>query len=370
MPNLPLEGIRVLDFSTLLPGPFASLYLQEAGAEVIKVERPGEGDAMRMWPGDFEVLNKGKASIALDLKDPDAIQRLTPLIQKADVLIEQFRPGTMDRLGLGYEQVRQIRKDIIYCSINGYGSEGPFAQLPGHDMTYAANAGVLGLTTGAAGDPVVPWAMLSDIAGGSYPAVINILLALRNRDRNGEGAHIEIPLFDGLLAIMPWIFGARVAEGRWPRANDNPNIGSSPRYRLYRTSDGRYLAVCNPEEKFWRNFCNLIQLPADMAGSSDTGVVTEAVAERIAARSAHEWEQIFYGQDLCCAIVKTLEEAANSPLLRSRNLLQEGPNGSSPAMPLALSPDFRRCAVAPAPGLGANNRLLDHYSQYSSMEKR
>src|SRR5690606_7854079 len=146
-------------------------------------------------PGDFEILNGGKASIALDLKDPDAIERLTPLIRQADVLIEQFRPGTMDRLGLGYQQVREIRPEIIYCSINGYGSDGPYSQLPGHDMTYAANAGLLGLTTSANGEPVVPWAMIADIAGGSYPAVMNILLALRHRDQCGEGMSIQVPLF-------------------------------------------------------------------------------------------------------------------------------------------------------------------------------
>src|SRR3712207_4830385 len=188
---LPLAGLTVLDFSTLLPGPLATLMLAEAGAEVIKVEKPG-GEDMRRFPpkvgsdaAPFAVLNAGKKSVVADLKTEEGRRSLAPLIERADILVEQFRPGVMDRLGLGYEAVRRINPRIVYCSITGYGQTGPRSGEAGPDINYQALAGLLSLS------PTMPAALVADIAGGAMPAVMNILLALRQRDVSGEGSRLD-----------------------------------------------------------------------------------------------------------------------------------------------------------------------------------
>src|SRR5262245_22980559 len=194
----PLSGIVVLDFTTLLPGPLATLMLAEAGAEVTKIERPG-GEDMRAFPPAFDgvsagfaLLNRGKRSVVLDLTKDEDRQRLAPLLSGADVVVEQFRPGVMERLGLGYEGACKINPRLIYCSITGYGQQGPRAQEAGHDLNYIGNTGLLALQPGPADRPVVPPALVADIAVGSFPAVLNILLALRQRDQTGQGCHLDI----------------------------------------------------------------------------------------------------------------------------------------------------------------------------------
>src|SRR5687768_8746098 len=195
----PLEGIRVLDFSTLLPGPLATLLLAEAGAEVIKIERPGTGDEMRSYTPkfgtdsvNFALLNRGKRSIAIDLKAQNAVSRLRPLLEKADVIVEQFRPGVMDRLGLGYEAASALNPRVVYCSITGYGQSGPRAQTAAHDLNYIAETGMLALSAGPDGVPVLPPALIADISGGAYPAVMNILLALRACEKSGRGCKLDV----------------------------------------------------------------------------------------------------------------------------------------------------------------------------------
>src|SRR4051812_24032517 len=199
----PLTRLLVLDFSTLLPGPMATLLLAEAGAEVVKVERPGTGDEMRLYEprigehsANFLLLNRGKRSIALDLKSADDQARLRPLLERADVLVEQFRPGVMDRLGLGYAAVAALNPRIVYCSITGYGHTGPKRDRAGHDLNYQGDAGMLGLSHGPPDRPVVPPALVADIAGGAYPALINILLALREREHTGSGRFLDIAMAD------------------------------------------------------------------------------------------------------------------------------------------------------------------------------
>ena len=192
----PLEGVKVLDFSTLLPGPMCTLLLADAGADVIKIERK-DGDEMRAYTPkfgtdsvNFALLNRGKKSIVADLKSPATIKQIQALIAQADVLVEQFRPGVMDRLGLGYQAVATINPRLVYCSITGYGQTGPYAQVAAHDMNYQAQTGMVGLSGDADGTPGVPPVLTADLAGGAYPAVINILLGLRKRDREGVGCHL------------------------------------------------------------------------------------------------------------------------------------------------------------------------------------
>ena len=219
---------------------------------MIKVERSDGGDEARALEptlagesAAFALLNRGKRSVALDLKAPGSLERLAPLIASADVLIEQFRPGVMERLGLGYERVKALNPRLIYCAIRGYGGVAPFPDAPGHDLNYVAECGMLGLTADPTGAPSIPAALVADVAGGSYPAVMNILLALRQRDRSGTGCKIEIPMCDNLYPMMHWVLAQGWTTGSWPRAGNERLTGGSPRYQIYRTADARFIA-CTP----------------------------------------------------------------------------------------------------------------------------
>ena len=366
----PLEGIRVLDFSTLLPGPLATLMLAEAGAEVIKIERPGRGDEMRSYEPkfgtdsvNFALLNRGKRSIAIDLKRKDAVSTLMPLLKSADVVVEQFRAGVMDRLGLGYAALNAINPRIIYCAITGYGQFGPRADVAAHDLNYVAEAGMLELAAGADGAPVPPSALVADIGGGTYPAVINILLALRERDRTGAGCMIDVSMSDNLFSFMYWGLGNGQVAGQWPRPGGDLVTGGSPRYNVYRTSDGRYVAAAPLEDKFWGNFCELIGLaPQYRDDSGDPAATRREVAKIIASRSAAEWRGLFAGRDLCCTIMASIKDALEDPHFAARGvfaakLVADGK--SITALPVPVAPQFRGAAQSAGyPALGEGNSLL------------
>lgn len=368
----PLSGIKVLDFSTLLPGPLAGLMLAEAGAEVVKIERPGIGEELRhqepRWgrsSAAVAFLNRGKKSLAIDLKDARQVALLEPLLREADVLIEQFRPGVMDRLGLGYQAIAALNPGIVYCSITGYGQSGPKAGVAGHDLNYIGDAGLLGLSPGDPARPTVPPVLAADLAGGSYPAVVNILLALINRDRSGRGAHLDIAMTDNLFMLMSWAVAQGLAAGRWPKPGAELLTGGSPRYQIYPTADGRHVAVAALEEKFWENFCHLIGLEASHRDDQKDPVATTcAVRAIIAGKTADEWKQRFYATDCCASVVQTLDEAMGDPHFRLRGLfdhiLENEEGDQLPALPVAVSPQFRAAAsqVKSAAGLGAHNDLM------------
>jgi crotonobetainyl-CoA:carnitine CoA-transferase CaiB-like acyl-CoA transferase len=367
----PLEGIRVLDFSTLLPGPFATLLLAEAGAEVIKIERPGAGDEMRSYQPkfgadsvNFALLNRGKRSIAIDLKAQDAVAQLTPLLKSADVVVEQFRPGVMERLGLGFEAISALNPRIVYCSITGYGQSGPRAQTAAHDLNYLAETGLLALSAGADGAPVLPPALIADIGGGTYPAVMNILLALRGRDQSGRGCKLDVAMTDNLFAFMYWALGDGLSAGRWPQPGEALVTGGSPRYQIYRTRDDQFVAAAPLEEKFWQNFCEAIGLPADARDdASDPLATRNAVAERIRSRTASEWRSLFAGKDLCCSIVTSIKDALADPQLVAHRLFDRRVTtdaGEIAALPLPIAAIFRSAStIAGYPALGEANTLLD-----------
>jgi len=379
----PLAGIRVLDFSTLLPGPLASLFLAEAGAEVIKVERPGIGDEMRGYEprfGDdsanFALLNRGKGSVAIDLKSSDALVRLTPLLKTADVLIEQFRPGVMQRLGLGYEAVRAINNGIIYCSITGFGQDGPRANAAGHDLNYLALTGLLSFTADRDDVPTMPPTPIADIAAGSYPAVVNILLALLQRQLTGQGSRLDISMTDSLFVLAYWGLAGGFAAGRWPRPGSELVTGGSPRYRIYRTRDGGYVAAAPIEQRFWENFCPLIGLSEEYCNDRRDPVCTiAAVAARIAAQPTDHWRHVFADADACCAVVATLAEAVNDPHFRSRGLFcceTASAGQTMPALPLPIQEPFRdRVLIKSAPPLGAdNNRVGTAVQRHARQDRR
>ena len=366
----PLRGLRVLDFSTLLPGPLATLILAEAGAEVIKIERPGAGDEMRSYSprigGEsviFAMLNRGKKSIAIDLKAPGSVAQLMPLVESADVLVEQFRPGVMQRLGLGHERLSGINPRLVWCSITGYGALGPRAQAAGHDLNYLAETGLLDLVRGGDGAPALPFTPVADIAGGSYPAVMNILLALVRRGVTGRGARIEVSMTDTLFTLAYWALAQGLGAGRWPEPGRAMITGGSPRYRLYRCADGRFLAAAPLEEKFWANFCRLIGLAPQYADDArDADATIAAVAAIIATRSAAEWQARFAGEDACCAIVAPLADAVRDAHFGQRGLFDRKVacgGEPAPALHVPLDPDLRAGhAERAAPALGEHNAML------------
>ena len=370
---IPLEGIRVLDFSTLLPGPLATLILAEAGAHVIKIERPERGDEMRSYTPEFgadsvnfALLNRGKESLVFDLKSPEAGEVLRPLIERADVLVEQFRPGVMERLRLGYDELYEVNPRLIYCSITGYGKEGPRAGVAAHDLNYVAEAGLLGLTTGADGAPAIPQALLADIGGGAYPAVMNILLGLLQRERTGEGAHLDVSMSDNIFTFLYWALGNGMVAGDWPEPGAELVTGGSPRYNIYRTADGRYVAAAPLEERFWQNFCNLLELEDDLRDDSkDPEATIAAVAERIALHPASHWQERFEGHDVCCSVVRSVREAMEDEHFNSRGLfdwvIESGTDGRGiPALPVPVMPEFRRPERRLGyPSLGEANERLE-----------
>lgn len=370
--NGALDGIRVLDFSALLPGPLATLCLADLGAEVIKVERPGHGDEMRTyapkWGADsanFHILNRGKKSIALDLRKPDQRKRLLPLVRNCDVIVEQYRPGVMDRLGLGYRQVRDINPDIIYCSITGYGQHGPKSLSAGHDLNYIAETGLLALSHGSADTPVLPPALLADVAGGAYPALINILLALRARNRSGQGAHLDIAMAENIFPFLYWAQAEGQVSGTWPDNADALVTGGSPRYQLYPTSDGGTAVVAALEPKFWDTFCDLIGLETALREDhKDASATRERIATLIAAKPTAHWKAAFEDADCCCCILKDLQAAMGDPHFRARGLFseeQENEHGARvPSLPTPLADHFRtrRKDVTRAPRLGEDTNRL------------
>ena len=365
----PLQDICVLDFSTLLPGPFATLMLAEAGAKVIKIERPGSGDEMRSYEpkvgGDstnFHLLNAGKGSIAIDLKAKDAFDRLRPLIARADVVVEQFRPGVMDRLGFGYEALRAINSRLVYCAITGWGQSGPKSTIAAHDLNYMAEAGLLGLSRGSDGAPVVPPVLVADLAGGAFPAVVNILLALRQRDYTGQGTYLDIAMGENLLPLAYWGLGSGFATGDWPNGADALVTGGSPRYQIYRTADGRYLAAAPIEDRFWNNFCERIGLSRELRNEdADWETVKRAVANIIAGRTADAWQAIFSGYDVCCSIVASLQEAVADPHFAVRGLFSRKVVADGryiPALPGPIATCFRGDDELSAPSLGTQTETL------------
>lgn len=353
MPGLPLSGLTIVDFSTLLPGPLASLILSEAGAEVIKIEPPG-GEGMRRslpkWgphSAIFSLLNASKKCIALDLKNIKHRDALVPLIQRADILIEQFRPGVMQRLGLDYVTLEKHNSKLIYCSITGYGQTGEFAQRAGHDLNYLAETGLLALNPGPAENPQFPPLLAADIAGGAYPAVINILLALAARQRTGKGAHLDVAMTDNLFPFAFWALPNGWLKNAWPQRGTHAFSGGSPRYQLYTTSDGALLAVGALEDKFWHAFCDAIALGAEHRdAASDADAAIRAVRKIIASQPAAHWQQVFAETDCCCSLVKTLAEAVNTPHFRGRGLfdymLEDDGEQPLTALPLPLVPELRR----------------------------
>lgn len=362
----PLAGVTVLDFSTLLPGPLATLMLAEAGARVIKIERPGGEDMRFHGPivGEgaaatsayYAMLNRGKELVSIDLKSADALERLRPLIAAADVVVEQFRPGVMERLGFGFEALAAINPRLVYCAITGYGSTGPRAAAPGHDLNYQATTGALAIARVPEGEPAMPGTLTADIAGGTFPAVINILLALLGREKTGRGTRIDVAMTDAMFTFGFFSQAEGAATGRFPASGEPIFVGSLPRYSLYRTKDERLLAVGALEDKFWADVCAFLDLPAALRDDLATPAETRAaVAAKVAERTHAEWTAALAGTAFCVTPVASMAEALADPHFVARGLFAHSvatPSGAVlPAAVVPIAPQFRGVpGVVPAPG--------------------
>jgi alpha-methylacyl-CoA racemase len=331
-----LEGIRVLDLSRLLPGGFCSLLLADFGAEVLKVEDTGMGDYVRWSPPHhkgahdsagsalFLALNRGKRSIRLNLKEEAGREVLLKLVREYDVLLESFRPGVMDRLGVGYERLREANAGLVYCAITGYGQDGPYTGRSGHDMNYLGLNGLLGLTGEAGGSPVQSAGQIADIGGGALMGAFGILAALRERDRSGEGQLVDVSMFDGSLAWLAMVAAARLAGGAPPSRGDLELAGRLICYRPYACSDG-WVTLGALEPKFWQAWCrgvgreDLVDKQFDRPGSDAHAEVERIFLERTRA----EWHEFAEEHDCCLEPVLDLDEALDSELVRARQMVVE-----------------------------------------------
>lgn len=348
----PLKGIVVADFTTLLPGPLATLMLAEAGAEVVKIERPGGEEGRGFRPeyngvsAPFAVLNRGKQGLIADLKTDEGKAKAMALVERADVLVEQFRPGVMERLGFGYESLSKRNPKLIYCSITGYGQSGPRRDEAGHDLNYIGTTGLLSLSSGPADRPTVPPALIADIGGGTFPAVINILLALIARERTGEGTRLDIAMTDAMFTFSWLALAARWASDRPIDPDKLRHFGGSPRYQLYATAGGKLVACGALEQKFWEKFCSVIGLePEFIDDKRDPKATMDAVRTIIIGETADHWRPLFAEADCCVTIVSTIEEALGDPHFTERGLFAHTiamPDGSKfPAVPVPIAPQFR-----------------------------
>ncbi len=368
---LPLEGIRVLDLSRLLPGGFCSLMLADFGADVVKVEDTGLGDYVRWSPPYYEgadetargalflALNRGKRSIRIDLKTEQGKQVLLRLARDADVLLESFRPGVLDRLGVGYERLRQDNPRLVYCAITGYGQDGPNRDRSGHDMNYLGLNGLLGLTGDAEGAPVQAAGQIADIGGGALMGVIGVLIALRERERSGEGQLVDCSMFDGALSWLALVAADAFASGRAARRGELQLAGSLTCYRPYQCADG-YVTLGALEPKFWSAFCrgvgreDLLDHAFDPPGSDAHKAVTEIFTQR----TREQWRQFASENDCCLEPVLDLDEVLESDLVAAREMVVElaQPGAERPVkllgVPVKLSRTPADPVRAPGPGLG------------------
>ncbi len=328
-----LEDLKVLDLSRLLPGPFCTLLLGDMGADVLKIESPSGGDYARYYPpmtdahGEygafFAGLNRNKRSLTLDLKDERAVEIIGELVGEADVLVESFRPGVMDRLGLDYETLSEINEGLIFCSISGYGQTGPMRTRAGHDLNYVARAGLLDQNGRSGESPVVPGFQVADIAGGALYAALGILGALYSRERTGQGSHVDISMTEGAMSLHLPVHSA-LSAGQPQERGEGMLTGGLPCYNVYETKDGEHLAVGPLEPKFWMGFVQAIgapELAGDGMSKGEQGDKTrQKVAEVLGEKTLKEWLSVFAEVDVCVEPVRSPAEALEDELFQARQM--------------------------------------------------
>jgi len=315
-----LDGLKILDFSTLLPGPFATLMLADMGAKVIKISSKTKPDIVADYPPFIEGtdisanqawLGRNKLTMFLNLKKPQAIEIVKKLIMEYDIILEQFRPGVMEKLGLGYETLREINPRLIYCSLTGYGQNGPLRMSAGHDINYLARSGNMSHAGRKETGPVLTNMQIADVAVGSLHSVVGILAAVNHRNNTGRGQFVDAAMYDGLIAFNAMDGTAFLATGKEPQ-REGQRLNGGCMYDFYETKDGRYLSVGCLEPQFWREFCICIERPEYIEGTvwpEAMGMVKDDIKSIIKSKCCDEWVEIFKGKDVCVEPVLSLEEA-------------------------------------------------------------
>ena len=367
MTNKPLDGVRLLDLTRLLPGGYATLLMADLGADVIKVEEPGKGDYIRWTPpmvGEFSsahiALNRNKRSITLNLKSDGGQAVFERLAQDADVVIESFRPGVMDRLGVGWERLHEVNPRLIYCAISGYGQDGPRSQVAGHDVNYIGYAGALSIMGEEGRRPVIPGLQIGDLAGGGMAAVIAVLTALVQREKTGAGDFCDISMMDGAISWLSIHAAEFAATKKVPERELMHLSGAYPCYRVYPAADG-YLSVGALEPQFWSALCRAIGRPdlegdAFAMGERRNAVIAELEA-LFATKSRAEWMEQLAGLDVCVAPVNDFAEAFDDPQARHREMFVDGEldgvgSWTFVGDPIKLTGSQGDLVRRPPPGLG------------------
>jgi len=325
-----LKGLKVLDFSTLLPGPFATLYLADLGAEVIHIESPTRPDLVRLFPPyangqatSHSYLNRNKQSVTLDLKDPASIEQVKQKISEFDIVVEQFRPGVMQRLGLDYQTLAEINPRLIYCSITGYGQTGSYKDKAGHDINYIALSGIAGHCGRQDSGPPPMGIQIADVAGGSLHAVIGILAAVVERQNSGLGQYIDISMTDCVVGLNNMAAAASLA-GAQQQQRESEQLNGGTFYDYYETADARYLSIGSLEPQFMNGLASALELPILLQkGASfdteDRQILKQAIRDKIKSKNLAEWNQLFEQLDVCVEPVLSLDEALQSQISQQRN---------------------------------------------------
>ena len=329
-----LKGVKVLDLSRLLPGPYCTLMMADYGAEVIKIEEPGQGDYIRWRKPAVEgigarhlTINRNKKSIEINLKTVEGKEIFKKMAANADVILESFRPGVMDRLGLGYEEISKINEGIVYCSLTGYGQTGPYRNLPGHDINYIGYSGILGLIGEKDGKPIVPGVQIADIGGGALMALSGICMALFHKERTGKGQYIDVSMMDGAVT---WLYAAAsdyFATGKVPKRGSNRLDGHFAFYNVYETKDKKYLSVGASEFKFWKRICELVGKPEWIPLHEGPEDVQEQLKQDLTQLFKQEdqqyWLDLLASEETCVSPVNDIGQIFDDPQVIERELFKE-----------------------------------------------
>ncbi|MGI5920735.1 MAG: CaiB/BaiF CoA transferase family protein [Syntrophomonadaceae bacterium] len=382
--SYPLEGVKILDLSRYLPGPFCTQILADFGAEVIKVEDPRGGDLGRhlapvieKQSARFYTVNRNKKSITLDLKKEEGKAIFKKLVMDSDVVVDQFRPGVMDKMGLGYQDLKAINEKIIYCSITGYGLSGPLRDVAGHDLNYLSLAGVTELTGTFQGMPAMCAVQIADIAAGTLYSVIAILLALASREKTGKGQLCDVAMLDGSISLLAYTLGEWSGWGRLPERGNDVLTGGYAFYNVYKTKDNKHVSLGAVEDKFWAQFCRkigreeYIELKWDKAKQ---GSIIADIRELMLQKTRDEWVEFFSDSDICFTPILTLEEMCQHPQVAARDMIYKIPDvgGSgrevvTPGVVVKLS-DTPGEAKLTFPELGEHNQEILTAAGYSAAE--
>ena len=325
-----LEGIRILDLSRLLPGPYCTMLLADFGAEVIKIEEPGRGDYARSFPPflkDFGYwhlqLNRNKKSVVLDLKSEEGRETFLELVKTADIVVESFRPGVLEKLGIGYVAAKAVNPRIIYCSLTGYGKKGPLAHQADHDLGYVSLAGITAMSGEADGRPAIPGVLMADM-NASMAAGMAIMIALHHAQRTGEGQEIDISLYNVAMTLMPGAASLYFGSGFIAERGNNWLTGANPNYNIYATKDGRYLSVGCLEKKFWINLCQALErtdLIEKIDDEKNYSYLKKELSNEFSRRTLKEWQELLACRDTCVTPVLNFSEAVASEQTKANEMV-------------------------------------------------